>query len=148
MNITLKTPVKGNYKRVMASFDRTLFEALKPPAGEMEIIQFTGSQKGDKVHLRFTKPIKAEWISDIVEDAVTDDKAWFIDIGTTLPWPLVSWEHHHIVEKVDENHSMIIDDMTFTGKNLFLTFLLFPAIFIGFFPRKKIYKKYFNKLFN
>ena len=54
----------------------------------MEIVQFTGSQKGDKVHVRFIKPIKADWISDIVEDKVTDYKAWFVDVGKVVPWPL------------------------------------------------------------
>jgi ligand-binding SRPBCC domain-containing protein len=147
MNVTLKTQVKGNYKKVMAAFDRNLFEALKPPAGEMEIVLFTGSQKGDKVHLRFIKPIKAEWISDIVEDKITDDKAWFVDVGTTLPWPIASWTHRHIVEKIDEQHSLIIDDMNFTGSNPLLTLLLKPAIFIGFYPRKKVYKQYFDKLY-
>ncbi len=147
MNVTLKTPVKGNYKKIIAAFDRDLFEALKPPTGEMEIITFTGSQKGDIVHLRFIKPFKAEWISDIVEDDMTDDKAWFVDVGRNIPWPLGSWTHRHIVEKIDDTHSMIIDDMTFTGKNAFLTLLLKPAIFIGFYPRKKIYKTYFDALY-
>ena len=146
MNITLKAPVKGNYKKVMASFDRDLFEALKPPGGEMEIVKFTGSKKGDTVHLRFVKPIKAEWISDITEDGENDNRAWFVDEGTTLPWPLGSWTHKHIVEKVDEEHSIIIDDMTFTGKNILLTLLLYPAIYIGFYPRKKVYQRYFDQL--
>ncbi len=146
MNVTLKTPVKGNYKKVISCFDLNLFEALKPPKGEMEIIEFTGSQKGDKVHVRFIKPIKADWISDIVEDQITDDKAWFVDVGTVLPWPLASWTHRHIVEKIDENNSIVIDDMTFTGKNLLYTLLLYPMIFLGFYPRKKIYKQYFDKL--
>lgn len=148
MNIILKTPVKGNYKKVMAAFDRTLFEALKPPIGEMEIVQFTGSQKGDIVHLRFKQPIKAEWISEIVEDQISEDKAWFTDVGTTLPWPLASWTHRHIVEKSDENNSIIIDDMTFTGKNVLLSLLLYPAILIGFYPRKNIYRKFFDTWYN
>lgn len=147
MNIKLSTPVKGNYKKVIAAFDRDLFEALKPPAGEMEIVEFTGSSQGDKVHLRFLKPIKAEWISDIIEDQITEDKAWFIDVGSTLPWPLASWTHQHVVEKIDDTHSMVVDDMSFRGKNFLLTLLLYPAIFLGFYPRKKIYKQYFDKLY-
>lgn len=146
MNVTLKTTVKGNYLKVMKAFDRDLFEALKPPKGEMEIVAFTGSQKGDKVHIRFVKPIKADWISEIVENELTAEKAWFVDVGTTLPWPLASWTHRHIVEKIDDDHSMIIDDMTFRGKNFFLTLLLYPAIFLGFYPRKRIYRKYFDQL--
>lgn len=146
MNLILKAPVKGNYKKVMKAFDRDLFEALKPSAGEMEIIEFTGSKKGDRVHMKFISPIKAQWISDIVEDEVTDTRAWFVDVGVKLPWPLATWKHRHIVEKIDDNNSMIIDDMTFTGSNFIFTLLLYPAIFIGFYPRKNIYQKYFEKL--
>ena len=146
MNLILKTKVKGNYKNVMAAFDRNLFEALKPPFGEMEIVDFTGSQKGDKVHIKFHSPIKAEWISDIVEDGVTDERAWFVDVGTKLPWPLATWTHRHIVEKIDDENSTIIDDITFTGSNFILSSFLFPAIFLGFYPRKKIYQDYFKKL--
>ncbi len=146
MNVILKSPVKGNYKTVMAAFDRNLFEALKPPQGEMEIVEFTGSKKGDKVHMQFISPVKAEWISDIVEDGISEKQAWFKDVGVKLPWPLATWTHRHIVEKVDENNSVIIDDMTFTGTNPLLSLLLYPAIFLGFYPRKKVYREYFNNL--
>lgn len=146
MNVTLRAPVKGNYKKVMAAFDRELFEALKPPQGEMEIVEFTGSKKGDRVHMKFISPIKAEWISNITEDGENEKEAWFVDEGVTLPWPLKTWKHKHIVEKVDEENSVIIDDMTFTGRNGLLTLLLYPAIFIAFYPRKKIYVAYFDKL--
>lgn len=146
MNIILKTPVKGYYKDVMAAFDRRLFEALKPPVGKMEIVDFTGSKKGDKVHLQFLSPIKAEWISDIVEDGMNDHRAWFVDVGVKLPWPLATWTHKHIVEKIDDQNSMIIDDITFTGSNPIISLALHPAIFMGFYPRKKIYRDYFEDL--
>jgi len=129
----------------MAAFDRRLFEALKPPVGKMVIKEFTGSQRGDKVHIQFLSPVKAEWISDIVEDEVTDQRAWFVDVGVKLPWPLVTWTHRHIVERVDDQHSLIIDDISFSGSNFILSLLLYPAIFLGFYPRKKIYKDYFKK---
>jgi len=147
MTIVLRTPVKGNYLNVIKAFDKKLFEALKPSVGELEIVKFTGSQKGDIVHIQFLKPIKAEWISEIVEDEITEDKAWFIDEGKLLPWPLASWRHQHIVEKIDENNSMVVDHMTFLGGNFFMTLLLYPAIFFGFYPRKRIYKKFFKELF-
>jgi len=145
MNLILKSAVRGNYKKVMKAFDRSLFEALKPTIGKMEIAEFTGSQKGDRVHMKFLSPVKAEWISDIVEDEVTDTRAWFIDVGVKLPWPLATWTHKHIVEKIDEENSMIIDDITFTGSNFLFTLLLYPALFLGFYPRKSVYKSYFKK---
>jgi len=81
MNLTLKTQVKGNYRKVMERFDLQLFEALKPPVGKMEIVEFTGSKKGDRVHLRFVSPIKAEWISDIIKDDINEERAIFVDVG-------------------------------------------------------------------
>ena len=146
MNLVLCTPVQGNYKKVMAAFDRQLFEAIKPPIGKMEILEFTGSKKGDKVHIQFHSPAKAEWISDIVEDEVTEERAWFVDVGVKLPWPLATWTHRHIVERVDDQNSMIIDDITFSANNFILSLLLYPAIFLGFYPRKKIYQAYFKEL--
>ena len=147
MNIKLNTPVKGNYKIVMAAFDLSLFEALKPPFGKMEIVEFTGSKKGDRVHIRFLSPFKAEWVSDIVADEVTDEMALFVDVGVNLPWPIATWTHRHIVEKVDDANSIIIDDISFTASNFILSWIMYPAIFMGFYPRKKIYRKYFGEMF-
>ena len=143
MNIQLKTKVDGNYKDIMRQFDRKLFEALKPGNADMEIVEFTGSQKGDKVHLRFHSPIKAEWISHITEHGENDLEAYFIDEGVKLPFPLSYWEHRHIVRKITDNTSCIIDDITFKGPNLLVTALMYPLIYLGFYPRKKIYRSYF-----
>ena len=145
MNIQLKTKVDGNYKAVMKQFDRQLFEALKPQNAKMEIVEFTGSKKGDLVHLRFLSPIKTEWISEIIEDGENEREAYFIDKGTKLPFPLSYWQHKHIVQKITEDTSYIIDDMTFKGSNFLLTLFLFPALYIAFYPRKSIYKSYFKK---
>lgn len=146
MNLKLNTPVKGNYKKVMAAFDLSLFEELKPPLGKMEIVEFTGSKKGDRVHIRFLSPIKAEWVSDIIADETTDKMALFVDKGVILPWPLVAWTHRHIVEKVDGDNSIIIDDITFTASNFILSLIMYPVILMGFYPRKKIYQDYFKNL--
>jgi len=145
MNIRLKTKVDGNYKTIMEQFDRKLFEALKPKQGKMEIVKFTGSKKGDLVHLRFLSPIKTEWISKIVADGIDEKEAFFIDEGVTLPFPLSFWRHEHIVQKITHNTSYIIDDMTFKGVNIFFTLLLYPALYIAFYPRKKIYRSYFKR---
>ena len=144
MNIQLKTEVSGNYKDIIRRFDRTLFEALKPKNADMEIVEFTGSKKGDKVHLRFHKPIRAEWISHITEDGEDEQEAYFVDEGVKLPFPLAYWRHKHIVRKITEERSCIIDDITFRSIGPLLTFLLYPAIYMGFYPRKKVYRSYFK----
>lgn len=145
MKVQLKTTVKGNYKTILARFDRALFEALAPKQARMEIVEFTGSRKGDRVHIRFLSPLKAEWVSLITEDVETDSEAWFTDEGVKLPFPLTCWKHRHIVRKITEDTSCIIDDITFKGPGGLLTLLLYPFIFLGFYPRKKIYRAYFGK---
>ncbi len=144
MNIQIKTEVAGNYLEIMERFDRELFEALKPKGAQMEIVEFTGSKKGDRVHIRFVKPLKAEWISLITDHGHNEKEAYFVDEGKTLPFPLKYWKHRHVVQKVSDDRSLIIDDMTFKGTNFLFTLFLYPAIFLGFYPRKKIYKAYFG----
>ena len=144
MNIKLKTRVNGHYLEVMKRFNRKLFEALLPPIGKTEIVEFTGSKKGDVVHLRFISPIKAEWISDITDHGQDEEEAWFIDEGRVLPFGLKSWKHRHIVRKIDDQTSEIIDDITYQGSNTLLSALMYPGLWMSFFPRKPIYKKYFS----
>ena len=129
----------------MKAFDQELFMALAPKLAKIKLEKFTGSETGDKVHIRFLSPIKTEWKSDIIDHGVDNKRAYFVDKGTTLPFPLGFWEHHHIIEKIDENNSLIVDDIRFKGKNFLLTLLLYPGIIAGFLPRKKIYKQYFNR---
>lgn len=145
MNIKLQTKVAGNYQNIITRFDRRLFEALAPRQGEMEIVEFTGSKTDDRVHIRFLSPVKADWISLITEDGVNETEAWFTDEGVQLPFPLSYWRHRHIVHKITEDTSCIIDDITFRGPNALVTLLLYPAIYLGFYPRKKIYREYFGK---
>ena len=146
MNLKISTQVNGHYQDVMQQFDRQLFEALKPKGADMEIVAFTGSKKGDQVHIRFNSPVKAEWISHITEDGSNDQEAYFVDEGVKLPFPLKYWRHKHIVRKLTDDTSCIIDDITFEGANFLITSLMYPAIFAGFYPRKKIYQAYFNTL--
>ncbi|MEM9822753.1 MAG: hypothetical protein AAF985_16860 [Bacteroidota bacterium] len=147
MQLTLTTKVDGHYREVMERFDRQLFEALKPPMASMSILAFTGSKKGDRVHIRFESPIQAEWISEITEDEINDKEAFFVDEGVQLPFPLKYWRHKHIVRKIDETSSYIIDDIQYEGPNTLVSFLLYPAMYIGFAPRKKVYQQYFKTLF-
>lgn len=144
MNIKFETAVQGHYQAIIERFDRELFEALKPKHGSMDIMEFTGSKKGDRVHIRFTSPIKAEWISLITEDGLDENEAYFIDEGAQLPFPLKYWQHKHIVRKLTEQTSLIIDDITFKAGNRLLTTAMYPAIYLGFAPRAKIYQAYFG----
>jgi len=144
MRIVLKTKVKGNYKTIMRQFDKDLFIALAPPFPKIKLVEFTGSKKGDKVHIKFLAPVNSDWVSDITADYEDENETYFIDEGITLPWPLKFWKHKHIIEKIDDHHSIIVDDITYQASNGLLSILLYPAMFFGFLMRKPIYRKYFG----
>lgn len=144
MRLQLSTKVKGNYKDIMDRFDRQLFEALKPKQGKMEIVEFTGSKKGDRVHLRFLSPIKADWVSDITEDGSNEEEAYFVDEGVKLPFPLTYWKHRHVVRRLSEETSLIIDDISYRGPNSLVSALMYPALWAAFYPRKQVYRDYFG----
>ncbi|GLR20169.1 SRPBCC family protein [Portibacter lacus] len=144
MKLTLKTPIPKNYKVVMDGFDKNLFEFLKPIGAKMEIVEFTGSETGDTVHIRFLKPIKAEWVSDITDHGINEQEAFFLDEGRILPKPLSKWKHRHVVKNINLNKSVIEDQIEFQTGNVILDIILYPFMFMGFFPRKFQYKKYFK----
>lgn len=144
MKIRFETKVRGDYVEVMKRFDKDLFEALKPKQGDMEILEFTGSKTGDRVHLRFNSPLKMEWISDIVDHGMDERQAYFVDEGIKLPVPLSFWRHQHIVEKIDDQYCLIIDDISYRARPFFLTPVLYPALYAAFYPRKAVYKEYFG----
>lgn len=144
LRITIQTEVAGNYRTVMKQFDRDLFEALTPPVGKLEVVKFTGSKTGDLVHLRFLRPLKAEWISRITDHGETEDEMYFIDEGEKLPPGLTYWRHKHIVRKVGSDRSLIIDEMHFRSYFYLLSLILYPFLFLTFYPRKRQYKSYFG----
>ena len=144
MHIRLETEVDGYYLDVMEGFDLDLFEALKPKVGKMEVVKFTGSKKGDIVSIQFLSPVKAKWVSAITEDGADEQQAYFIDEGIELPFPLKYWQHKHIVKKKTNSKSIIIDDITYKASNGLFTLCMYPALFMSFYPRKKVYKSYFK----
>ena len=145
MRIVLKTRVKGHYLKVIERFDRDLFEALKPKGAKMEIVEFTGSKKGDRVHVRFVSPFKADWISDITEDGHAEDKAWFVDEGVKMPFGLTLWKHRHLVVADGSENAVVVDDIHYKGVNGVWSCLMYLPLLLGFYPRKRIYQEYFGR---
>lgn len=143
MRFVLRTQVDGYYKEVMRKFDLALFEALKPKGAKMEIVQFTGSETGDVVELKFIFPLKARWVSKIIDHGADEDKAYFIDQGEVLPFPLRNWKHKHIVEKHSDTQSIIVDDISFSSGYELIDLLIYLPLLLSFYPRKGVYKKYF-----
>lgn len=142
MRIRINTTIQRNYLEIYNAFDRALFEYLLPSFPSVKIARFDGSKKGDMVHMRF--PLNTEWISLITDDAVTDSEAYFIDEGQKLPPGLKYWKHTHLIRKIDEHNSLIVDDVKFKGNSAITSYLLYPLLYGSFLPRKKAYKAYFS----
>jgi len=139
MNITLRSKVTGDLMAVNNRFDADLFRYLLPPGAQL--IEFGGSKKGDVVHLKL--PLAGEWVSEITETGVSEDKCYFIDEGRKLPFPLKKWKHKHVLHRAGQS-TIIEDNMTFSTGNIITDLLFYPVLLVAFVPRVWQYKSYFN----
>ncbi len=146
MHLRITTPVAGNYLEIMARFDQSLFEALKPPFGKVELVRFDGSVTGDRVHIRLFLPLVApqDWISEITDHGQNEQEAWFLDEGKTLPFFLSYWKHRHVVLNKGD-HALIVDDITFLGNEWLPSWMLYPVLWMQFAARKSVYQRIFGK---
>lgn len=144
MKLRIATAVNAPLRTIKAGFTRDLFLSLNPPVPPVKLLKFDGCKKGDKVELELNFIFfKQRWVSDITEDEETDDRWYFIDEGTQLPFFLKSWKHHHAVEN-SENGSMVIDDITYSTGMLLTDWLMYPALLGQFLYRKPVYKRIFK----
>lgn len=145
MHLNIKTRVDSNYLSVKEGFNEELFVKLNPPFPPVELKEFGGCTKGDIVHLILNFIFfKQDWISEITFDRTNIEIFEFIDEGKKLPFFLSYWKHHHIVHKVGDQQSEIVDDITFKSPFLIMDYLLFPVLWLQFSYRKPIYKRLFK----
>lgn len=146
MQIVIETTVAENYIRVMERFDKTLFTALTPPGATVNIVRFEGSQKGNIVHIQLSLKgyFAQEWISEITDMGETAERVWFTDEGKVLPFFLSYWKHQHIV-KNNTSHAVIVDWIEFRTPFRVMDFLLYPIMYLQFYYRKPIYRRFFGK---
>ncbi|MFK7756860.1 MAG: hypothetical protein AB8B53_08005 [Flavobacteriales bacterium] len=140
MNITLRSKVKAELYEVHSGFNSDLFTYLLPLGAKL--LEFGGSETGDMVHLKL--PLAGEWKSEIIKHGKTEDSFYFIDVGRTLPFPLQKWRHEHTLQR-NGNSTIIIDDMTFSSGFKLLDILIYPGLFLAFWPRTWQYDNYFAK---
>jgi ligand-binding SRPBCC domain-containing protein len=143
MKIKIKTPIKGKMEDVYKRFDEKLFRFLTPSEKQMRVLHFGGSKKGDLIKLEFVWPVKGFWTCEITEVYESPMECYFTDEGALLPFGLKKWKHVHRVVKAGEN-CIIVDDITFTTGNLLLDLIYYPVFFLGFYPRKILYRKFFR----
>jgi len=145
MRITFVSEVNKPFDWVAGHFDRELFVFLLPPPFVARLVRYDGSDPGNIVHIRFLLPWRSDWISKIISSKRSNVAFEFVDIGEKLPFGLKTWKHHHIVKKLTENQTQIIDDMHFSTCCKLFDLVVYPMLFLAFYPRKKQYKKYFEK---
>ncbi|MEM0996904.1 MAG: hypothetical protein AAGN35_07490 [Bacteroidota bacterium] len=147
MNFRVRTPVKGDHRSVFAQFNKDLLSALTPPGMTLDIVRYDEpTEVGSIVHIkmRMFGIIRQEWYMHITEFEEGAEKSWFTDEGVRLPGFLKSWRHRHLIEQADD-HAVIVDDVTYTGKFGLLTYLLYPVVWGQFAARKPYYQRYFGK---
>ena len=145
MNIRIITNIGTNTKEaVFAGFDRKLFLQLAPPFPKLNLVRFDGCTKENEVHLETDFILfKQKWISLIVENGSSENEIYFIDEGTTLPFPLKTWQHKHIVRQT-ENTVEIEDNIVFSTKNKVADILIYLPLYLLFAYRKPVYKRFFK----
>jgi ligand-binding SRPBCC domain-containing protein len=146
MKIRFETPIELGYLQIRDKFDRQLFEALSPPGVSVLLRRFDGCKKGDEYHLGLNFLGKSQEWQGVITDEKTTDTEWaFVDEGKVLPWPLVEWKHTHIVEKVSDNSSLIVDDIDFECATPWLIPVVAPGLWLMFAIRPYKYHQYFRK---
>ncbi len=137
--------VNSKLKDVVKAFDLPLFKKLAPPLVKMNILQFDGCLKGDEVKFSMNSfGIQQYWYGLILDDFISENEAYFIDVGKKLPWPLTAWHHKHGFKVTERATTEIIDELEFECNSKLMELVLVPLM-IGYFSyRKIIYKKEFN----
>lgn len=145
MNLKFETKISRSVEEIKAGFDRKLFEALRPPWVQLRLKRFDGCKPGDEVHLELGQfGIYNNWVSHITQQELTESYWFFIDVGHTLPWPIKNWSHKHLVKKITDNQSLIVDDIQFDCGSKILNYLVWPGLWMSFAIRPKVYKKFFE----
>ena len=146
MRIYIATEVEENYKAVFSRFDKELFLALKPPLIQLNLTRFDGCLVGDKVELTLGMlGIHQLWTALIVDQKETAEEIYFVDEGQQIPPPIKKWRHRHVIKKLAERKTLIVDDIEFSTGYKLLDVLMFPIMYLQFWYRKPVYKRYFSK---
>lgn len=148
MKLKVEIPLKHNYKKVFQNFNKKLFSSLNPPWVKAKLARFDGNKKGNTVELELDFILfRQKWISKITEDHEGEDEIYFVDEGDQLPFFLKNWKHKHIIKKVNEGETIIVEDIKYsTPFGKIGDKLLYPLLYAQFAYRKPAYRKYFAKL--
>jgi ligand-binding SRPBCC domain-containing protein len=144
MRIRFVTTVMAPYKVVTKGFNRKLLEYLLPPFSFIR--RYEGQQPGDIIDLRLRVPFTTNW-TVIIKDSWHSFKEYgFADRGLRVPMGIKYWQHSHRVVTRNDDSSFIIDDIEYETSYIILDYILYIPLFLSFYRRKFLYKKYFEKI--
>ncbi|BDC97740.1 hypothetical protein [Persicobacter psychrovividus] len=148
MRIKISTKVGAPLDIVRNNFGEELFRALSPAFPKLTVHQYDGNKVGGKVAVELDFfAFKEQWVSEITEVREGDFLYYFKDKGRKLPFFLSTWEHRHIVEAQDSEHTLITDDFNYSCGNRLFDVLCYPLLYGQFYARKKGYQQYFHHLY-
>ncbi len=145
MKLLFETSINLPFEKIRDQFGRELFLNLSSGVFPFRIQRFDGCKRGDEIHLELGPPgLSKKWVSYITFEE-TNASGWsFIDEGKLLPWPLKYWKHHHRVDRISEQKSLIVDDINFECSPGILTPLVKPVLWSVFALRPARYQKFFK----
>ena len=145
MRLKIECEVEQDVRSVENGFTEDLFLALNPPFPKVKLLRFDGCKTDDVVSIELNFIFfKQTWEALITEDESNATTFRFVDVGTSLPFFLTDWRHHHLIV-ADGEGAKIVDDITFKTPWWLPEPLMFPAMYFQFLFRKPIYRKYFSK---
>ena len=146
MKMQLITEVNGSVAAVFARMDRHLLESLAPPGMSLQLKRFDEpTRPGSLVEIQ-TKVLgilPQFWRTEITEFQAGTTESFFTDEGRILPFPMTRWKHRHIVRTGNQS-TEIVDEVEFSAG--WLSWLMYPVIWLQFAWRQPRYKSYFQNL--
>lgn len=118
---------------------------MLPPLGLAYVKKYEGQDPGDIIEISFRVPFVKNWMVIIKESWMSFREYGFVDRGLRVPFGIVYWRHAHRVVARDEDSCFIIDDIEFETSWKAWDYILYPFLWLIFFPRKFLYQKYFRR---
>ena len=140
----IKTQTKINkqfslVKKLFVDKEGKLLRSLLPPF--CKLLHYKGIRRGAIIKISlFGKPCKFK----VVTYSTSNDKLYFNDIikeGKLLG--ISYWSHRHKINKLSNDSTVIIDEVTFTSRNKYRDFILHVLFSASFVVRSIQYKIFF-----
>lgn len=144
MQITVSTRLNQPLNTVKDGFGEALLAQLTPPGIRLSMIRFDGIYAGARMHFRISQLLGTwNWEGVIEQKKENDRMLVFTDKGLQLPPGLKSWHHTHAILRQNDS-TVIIDRVRFSGKNIFFTMFWWMAVSVMLGVRPPRYRKYFK----